>query len=55
MPPPNPVVRCDEGVHRPRRRDRLKPNEVQGICRDCGCELVLSPVTRRWRFVGVMG
>jgi predicted SprT family Zn-dependent metalloprotease len=48
-------IRCHIGVHRPRRRDRPGRGEFETTCRDCGCDLVLSPVTGRWRFVGVMG
>ncbi|MBX3595608.1 hypothetical protein [Sphingomonas sp.] len=55
MPPPNPAARCHEGIHRPRRRDRLKPGERREVCRDCGCDLIHSGVTGRWRFSGVMG
>jgi hypothetical protein len=53
MPPPKPTVRCEDGVHRPRKRDRIINGH--GKCRDCGCDLVLSPVTRKWRFSGVLG
>jgi len=50
-----PAIRCHLGIHRPRRRDRPGRGEFETQCRDCGCDLVLSPVTGRWRFMGVMG
>ncbi len=36
-------------------RAKLARGEFETQCRDCGCDLVLSPVTGRWRFSGVMG
>jgi hypothetical protein len=53
MPPPTPQTRCKAGLHRPRKRDRIINQHAK--CRDCGCDLVVSPVTGKWRFSGVMG
>jgi hypothetical protein len=53
MPPPKPIIRCDEGIHRTRKRDRIIHGHAK--CRDCGCDLILSPVTGKWRFSGVLG
>lgn len=55
-PKPNALksaARCEEGIHRTRKRDRIIHGHAK--CRDCGCDLVLSPVTGKWRFSGVLG
>ncbi|WP_414902433.1 hypothetical protein ACMT1E_04185 [Sphingomonas flavalba] len=52
---------CLEGDHVPRRRltqisaSQGDPSLPHARCRHCGQLLVKSPVTRRWRLIGMLG
>lgn len=47
---------CAAGRHRARRvRLSFEGDQIHSECRDCGCDLVRTRVTRRWYFSGMLG
>lgn len=47
---------CAIGLHRPAVKLTLfDADPLRSHCRDCGCALVRSPVTRRWFYNGELG
>ena len=51
------VQRCLTGRHRPVevQADPRDPDIRRAVCRDCGCALHRTLITRRWSISGLIG